>query len=77
MYIKNVFPSDLVKLRIVILNLLLIDSLFLILSLRLLHFLIQYGKNEFWNALVLAGIRLNLFCVVEQVRYASSLTALW
>ena len=51
--------------------------LFLILSLIVLHSLMQYGKNEFSDTLVFAGIRLNLFSVVEQVRSAPSLTALW
>ena len=63
---KNEFALDLKKLRIVTLNLL-IDSIFLILSLSLLHSLIQYGKNEFSNTLVLALIGLILFCVVELV----------
>ena len=37
----------------------------------------QYGKNEFSNTSVLAGIGLILFYIVERVRYAPSLTALW
>ena len=69
------FPLGLQKLRVVTLNLL-IDFLFLILSLSLLHLLMQYGKNEFSNTLVLAGIGLILFCVIERVRYAPSLTAM-
>ena len=65
------------KLRIVNLNLL-IDFIFLTLLLSLLHsLLMQYGKNELSDSLVLAGIGLILFCVVEQVRYASLLTSLW
>ena len=71
---KTEFP---LKLRIVNLNLL-IDFIFLTLLLSLLHsLLMQYGKNEFSNSLVLAGIGLILFCVVEQVRYATLLTSLW
>ena len=70
---KTDFPLGLIKLRIVTLNLL-IGFIFLILSLSSLHSLMQYGKNEFSDALVLAGTGLILFCVVEQV---SSLTALW
>ena len=73
MYIK--IPLGLIKLRIVTLNLL-IDSIFLIFSLSLLHSLMQYGKNEFSNTLVLAGIGLVLFCVFERGRYAPSLTTL-
>ena len=76
MYIKNQVPFRSNKVKIVILNLL-NDSIFLILSLSLLHSLMQYGKNEVANTLVLAGIGLILFCVVERVRYAPSLTALW
>ena len=34
-------------------------------------------KNRFSNILVLTGIDLILFCEVERVRYAPSLTALW
>ena len=65
------------KLRIVNLNLL-IDFIFLTLLLSLLHsLLMQYGKNELSDSLVLAGIGLILFCVVEQVRYTSLLTSLW
>ena len=37
----------------------------------------QYGKIEFSNSLVLAGIGLILFCAAELVRYAPSLTTLW
>ena len=54
-----------------------IDSIFLILTLSLIHSLMQYRKNEFSDTLVLAGIGLILFCVVERVRYATSLTTLW
>ena len=50
---------------------------FLILSLSLPHSLMQYGKNEFSNTLVLAEIGLILFYVVERVTYTTSLTALW
>ena len=73
---KTEFPLGLMKLRIVALNLL-TGSIFLILLLSLLHSLIQYGKREFSNTLVLAGIVLILFCVVERVRYAPSLVELW
>ena len=76
---KTEFPLgiiELLKIRSVILNLL-IDYIFLILSLSLLHALMQYGKNGFSDTLVLAESGLILFCVVERVRYASSLTALW
>ena len=58
---KTEFPLGLIKLRIVILSLL-IDLIFLVLSLSLLHPLMHYGKNEFSNTLVLAGIGLILFC---------------
>ena len=50
---------------------------FLVLTLSLLHSLMQYGKNEFSDTLVLAGIGLILFCVFERLKYAPSLTALW
>ena len=73
---KTVFPLDQIKLQIVTLNLL-IDSIFLILTLSLIHSLMQYRKNEFSDTLVLAGIGLILFCVVERVRYAPSQVALW
>ena len=69
-------PSVLIKLWIVTLNLL-IDSIFLILSLSSLHYLMQYEKNEFSNTLALAGIALILFSVIERVRYAPSLAASW
>ena len=67
MYIKNRVPFE--PNKVVTLNLL-IDFIFLILSLSLLHSLIQYGKNEFSNTLVRAEIGLILFCVVERVTYA-------
>ena len=61
--LKTGLPLELIKLRIVNLNVL-IDSIFLISSLSLLHSLMQYGKNQFSNALVLTGPGLILFCVV-------------
>ena len=67
MYIKSEFPLGLIKLWIVTLNLL-IDSVFLI---------FQYGKKWILRYLFLAGIELILFCAVERVRYAPSLTSLW
>ena len=73
---KSGFPLGLIKLRIVTLNLL-IDFIFLILSLSLLYSLMQYGRNEFSNALDFAGIGSKLFRVVEWVRYTPSLAALW
>ena len=76
MYIKTGFPVGLIKLRVATLNLL-IDFIFLILWLSLLHSLMEYGKNGFSNTLALAGTGLILCCVVERVRYAPSLTALW
>ena len=77
MYIKTEFPLGLIKLTTATLNLL-IDFLFLIFSLSLPHSLMQYGKNEFSNTFVLAGIDLILFCAAERVRYVPSLTAaLW
>ena len=73
---KMEFPLSLMMLRIVTLNLL-IDFILLIFSSSLLHPLMQYRKNKFSDTLVLAGIGLILFCVVERVRYATSLTTLW
>ena len=72
---KMELPLSLMMLRIVTLNLL-IDFILLIFSSSLLHSLMQYGKNKFSDTLVLAGIELILFCVVERVRYAPSLTSL-
>ena len=73
---KTEFLLGLLKFRIVTLNLL-VDFIFLILLLSLLHFLMQYAKNEFTKTLVLAEIDLILLCVVERVRDALSLTVLW
>ena len=73
---KTEFLLGLLKFRIVTLNLL-VDFIFLILLLSLLHFLMQYAKNEFTKTLVLAEIGLILLCVVERVRDALSLTVLW
>ena len=72
---KTEFPLGLIKLRIITLNLL-IDSVFLILLLSLLLSIIHNGKNEFSNALVLAGI-LIVFFDVERVRYFLFPRELW
>ena len=72
---KTEFPLSLIKSRVFTLNLL-IDSIFIILSLSLLHSLIQYEKTEFSDTLVPAGIGLILFYVVDRVRYAPSITVL-
>ena len=63
---KTEFPLGQIKLRIATLDLL-INSIFLMLLLNLLHPLMQYGKNKLSNSLVLAKIRLIFFCGVEQV----------
>ena len=80
MYTKNRVPFKLIKLRIITLNLL-IDSVFLILLLSLLLSIIHNGKNEFSNALVLAGIlagiSLIVFFDVERVRYFPFPRELW
>ena len=72
---KTEFPLSLIKSRVFTLNLL-IDSIFIILSLSLLHSLIQYEKTEFSDTLVPAGIGLILFYVVDRVRHAPSITVL-
>ena len=75
---KTELHLGLIKLKIVALSLL-IDFLFLIFSLSLHFSLMQDGINEFnelMNTLVLAGIGLTLFCVVDWVRYTYSLTSL-
>ena len=55
---KTEFPLGLIKLGIVTLNLF-INFIILILSLSLLHSLMQFGKNKFSSTFVLAGTGLN------------------
>ena len=71
---KTEILLDLIKLRIVTLNLLLILYSYFVIEFTPFFTAIQ--KNEFLNTLVFAGIALILLCVVEQVKYASSPIAL-
>ena len=71
---KTEILLDLIKLRIVTLNLLLILYSYFVIEFTPFFTAIQ--KNEFLNTLDFAGIALILLCVVEQVKYASSPIAL-